>query len=200
MAPSYAHSDLGPQDDLQVIIGDLDSLTDQTRTYFESGSAKTTVIHDPDQESTDFGKAVMHIRKQNPTAVDIVAVGGLGGRVDQGISQLHHLYIFQRGDAYDMGRLFLVSEESISFLLKAGKHRITVREGGEEVFGKHVGILPIKERSVISTKGLEWDVHDWETEFGGRISTSNHVLPETEVVELETTKDVIFTIALKQLD
>jgi thiamine pyrophosphokinase len=52
--------------------------------------------------------------------------------------------------------------------------------------------------SRITTRGLEWDVTDWETRFGGRMSTSNHVLPETEVVEVETTEDVLWTIALRQ--
>lgn len=94
--------------------------------------------------------------------------------------------------------MFLLSGESLTFLLKAGKHRIHVRNGGEEVFGKHVGIVPIKEPSVITTKGLEWDVTDWPTEFGANISTSNHVLPETKVVEVGTVKDVLFTIALNR--
>jgi len=96
--------------------------------------------------------------------------------------------------------MYLFSGDSLTFLLKAGKHRIAVREPGQEdTFGKHVGILPVREPSVISTKGLEWDVTDWETEFGGQVSTSNHVLPETQVVEVSTTKDVLFTIALKQV-
>jgi len=68
------------------------------------------------------------------------------------------------------------------------------------VFGKHVGIVPLQEPSRISTKGLEWDVTDWDTQMGGRISTSNHVLPETKVVEVQTTKDVLFTIALRRVD
>lgn len=133
-------------------------------------------------------------------------MGGLGGRVDQGLSQLHHLYLFQKDSDYKQGRMFLVSEDSMTFLLKAGKkHRIHVREQPtsdvvqeEELFDKYVGIIPIKEPSVITTKGLEWDVMDWETEFGGMMSTSNHVLPETKVVDIETTKDVLFTIALKR--
>lgn len=130
-------------------------------------------------------------------------MGGLGGRVDQGLSQLHHLYLFQTDPSYAEGRMFLVSGESLTFLLKTGKHRVHVREKDDtgtilgDVFDKYVGIVPIKEPSVISTKGLEWDVEDWKTEFGGMISTSNHVLPETLVVEVETTKDVLFTIALK---
>jgi thiamine pyrophosphokinase len=97
--------------------------------------------------------------------------------------------------------MYLFSEESLTFLLKAGKHRIRVRDGpaGEaDVFGKHVGIVPVGGPSRITTRGLEWDVTDWETRFGGRMSTSNHVLPETEVVEVETTEDVLWTIALRK--
>jgi thiamine pyrophosphokinase len=42
---------------------------------------------------------------------------------------------------------------------------------------------------------LEWDVKDWATEFGGQMSTSNHVVEEW--VTIETTKDVLFTIDLE---
>lgn len=186
-----------------MIIGDLDSLTPATRAYYEDVTGhRIAVVHEADQDSTDFTKAVRHIRKARGP-VDIVCMGGLGGRVDQGLSQLHHLYLFQTSPAYAEGRVYLVSGESLTFLLKAGAHRIHVRadaghdEPPADVFGKHVGIIPIKEPSVISTRGLEWDVRDWPTEFGGQLSTSNHVLPETEVVEIETARDVLFTIALK---
>lgn len=189
-----------PFDDLEAIIGDLDSLRDEVRQYFESAPRHVKVIHDPDQNSTDFGKAVMHVRASHSGTMDIVALGGLGGRVDQGLSQLHHLYLFQKDTRYSHGRMYLVSDESMTFLLKAGAHRIRVRDGLEEVFGKHVGIIPIGEPSKITTKGLEWDVEDWETQFGGQISTSNHVLPETEVIQVYSTRDVLFTIALKHLD
>ncbi|KAK3323234.1 thiamine pyrophosphokinase [Cercophora scortea] len=193
-------------DDLALIIGDLDSLRPSVRSYFET--RRTAVVHDQDQYSTDFGKAVQHIRSASTSstssnaAVDIVALGGLGGRVDQGLSQLHHLYLFQADASYAEGRMYLFSGESLTFLLKPGRHRIRVREegdGGEEedVFGKYVGILPVKGPSVITTRGLEWDVQDWETEFGGQVSTSNHVLPGTRVVEVETSRDVLFTIALR---
>lgn len=118
--------------------------------------------------------------------------------MDQAVSQLHHLYVFQKGPGYTEGRVYLISKESITFLLKAGKHHIHVRDGGEDLFGKHVGILPVKEPSHITTKGFEWDVEDWLTEFGGKMSTSNHILPETTVAEVFTTKDVLFTVALKR--
>ena len=159
------------------------------------------MIHVTDQDSTDFGKAVAWIRETNPDGLDIVALGGIGGRVDQGISQLHYLYLLQPGPGYANGRLYLLSGSSLTFLLKAGTHRIHVGEEGEEAsFGKHVGIIPLQEPSVISTEGLEWDVTEWETSIGGQLSTSNHVLPETKCVEVQTTKDVLFTIALRLLE
>ncbi|KJZ78684.1 hypothetical protein HIM_02075 [Hirsutella minnesotensis 3608] len=191
----------GKFSNLQAIIGDLDSLAPSVRDFYSSQPVPAKVIHDADQESTDFGKAVNWIRKTHPESLDIVALGGIGGRVDQGISQLHHLYLFHPGHDYSMGRVHLLSGHSLTFLLKAGTHRIQVKEDGEDaVFGKHVGILPLQEPSVISTKGLEWDVSNWETKIGGRLSTSNHILPQTRYVEVETTKDVLFTIALRQVD
>jgi len=180
---------------LNIVIGDLDSVTSQTERYWKSRD--TPVIHDSSQETTDFTKAVNHIQAKFPIGpTDIVAIGGLGGRVDQGMSVLHHLYTHQKEPGYPTGRMFLLSTGAVTFVLQSGKHRIKVKEMFEWIgLDKHVGIIPLKEPSVISTKGLEWDVKDWKTEFGGRISTSNHV--REEWVEVETTKDVLFTIDLK---
>ncbi|KAI1161527.1 thiamine pyrophosphokinase [Nemania serpens] len=207
--------------DLDTIIGDLDSLTDEARRYF----SRSRIALDPDQYSTDFAKAVRLARRASPGRA-LVCVGGLGGRVDQGLSQLHHLYLFQKSPTYAEGRVYLVSGDSLSFVLKGGDggrtHRIRVREPGiglqgegegegkdkdsaprrrrvsGDPFAKYVGIVPVGEPAVITTRGLEWDVEDWPTAFGGKMSTSNHVLPETEVVEVRTDKDVLFTIALRQ--
>jgi len=191
----------GKFSNLHAIIGDLDSLHPSVRDFYSSQPVPAKVIHDTDQESTDFGKAINLARKEYD-GIDIVALGGIGGRVDQGLSQLHHLYLFQKDPAYSEGRIYLLSGSSLTFLLKTGKHRIQIREddGGQDMFGKHVGIIPLREPSRITTMGLEWDVADWETQMGGKLSTSNHVLPETRWVEIETTADVLFTIALGNVD
>jgi thiamine pyrophosphokinase len=130
-----------------------------------------------------------------PDTSNTVCLGGLGGRVDQGLSQLHHLYLEQKDPEYKNGRVYLLSTEGITFVLKIGRHRIRVRDAqAPSVLGKHIGIIPLKEPSMITTKGLEWDVTNWLTEFGGQMSTSNHV--REDVVEISTTGDVLFTIAL----
>lgn len=152
----------------------------------------TTIVHDPDQYSTDFTKSIKHLRAIAPHhAIDIVCLGGLGGRVDQAMAQLHHLYTFQTSPTYADGRVYLLSTEGITFVLKSGKHRIRVKDE-KHVLGRNIGILPLKEPAIITTKGLEWDVENWETQFGGQLSTSNYV--REEWVNVETDKDVLFTI------
>lgn len=185
------------QSNLNAIVGDLDSLTATVRDFYSSQPSPALVVHFVDQESTDFNKSVRWIREEYPKGMDVVALGGLGGRVDQGIRQLHEIYLLQDDPTYSSGRLYLLSGSSLTFLLKAGKHLIHVQEEGEaRVFAKHIGIIPLIEPSRITTKGLQWDVTDWETQMGGPLSTSNHILPDTTCVEVETTKDVLFTVAL----
>jgi thiamine pyrophosphokinase len=183
---------------LSEVVGDLDSLLDEARAYWVSKDIP--VIHDSDQYSTDFMKAVDRIRTGQDIPLDIVVLGGLGGRVDQGMSVLHQLYTYQKEPGYPDGRMYLLSTEAITFVLKAGRHKIKAmarcgEDGARAGLGRNVGIIPLKEPSVITTEGLEWDVKDWPTEFGGQMSTSNHV--KEEWVTIETTKDVLFTIDLE---
>lgn len=203
---------------LDTVIGDLDSLRADAREYWHSRGSE--IIYDPDQYSTDLTKAVNYVRtfkisaegeftpskdkarkaklqkiKDGSRIKDVVCIGGLGGRVDQAMSTLHHLYNFQTESDYASGKMFLLSSEAITFVLKSGKHKIKVRETFPGMgLGKHIGIIPLKEPSMITTEGLEWDVTDWPTEFGGQMSTSNHVREDWVIVE--TTKDVLFTIDL----
>ena len=149
------------------------------------------VSHDPDQYSTDFGKAMRKIdsnqtpRKQK----DILILGTLAGRVDQGLGLLHEM---TREETRDPTlRLFLFSETNVSFILKGGRNTI---EGlkSSRFFTPNVGLVPIYGPSTITTSGLEWDVQDWETQMGGQVSTSNHVVADD--VHVKTTAPILFTI------
>ncbi|KAL3423943.1 thiamine pyrophosphokinase [Phlyctema vagabunda] len=218
--------------DVDIIIGDLDSIKETPKRYWQRQGAQ--LIREADQYSTDFHKAVSFLRRwdaqsqraylncrkeraqicrldisaaqtdQDRVQVaakplsghdrDIVVIGGVGGRLDQGLSTLHHLYLFQEDPAYRQGRMFLLSSKNITMLLKAGRHKIMVKSSW---LGKHVGIIPMKEPAVITTRGLEWDVQDWLTAFGGQMSTSNHT--KDDYVYIKTSHDVLFTIAIKIL-
>ena len=173
-----------------AIHGDLDSLSASTRTIYEDLGVK--ISRDPDQYSTDFGKAITKILTSKPNTRAILVLGSVGGRVDQGIGLLHELYREQKAQRQRQGvRFWLFSEASVSVVVGPGRTvlHLPVEEG---LVTANVGILPIYGRAVISTKGLEWDVTGWETEMGGSVSSSNHVVEEW--VEIESDREVLFTV------
>ncbi|GFF43362.1 thiamin pyrophosphokinase 1 [Aspergillus udagawae] len=205
-----------------MIIGDLDSIRPSVRSYYEG--LGVPVLEDPDQYSTDFTKCLKYLRAQaaeiiakreistlSPSAqLEILIMGGLGGRVDQAFSQIHHLYMMTREVAGEpaMGDLYLVSEESITFILQSGRHTIRTprtkrpgvypKQAEEEYYmlEENVGIIPLSGPARITTRGFEWDVKDWLTEIGGQISTSNHI--RADEVTVDTGVPVLFTLELAQ--
>ncbi len=178
-----------------AIIGDLDSLDAEAENFYRKKGV--AIVRDPDQYSTDFTKCLKWLRQHASKAhdaegrLDVVALGGLGGRVDQGFSQIHHLYMAKEEKELLVGEIYLLSEQSLSFVLEKGLNKIELRK---KIFAQNVGIIPITGPARISTKGLEWDMQDWKTEFGGQMSTSNHL--KLELVEVETTTKVLFTVEL----
>ena len=166
------------------------------------------IIYDGDQYSTDFTKCLKYIRKLTEalsndnsgvhgasTKMDIVAFGGLGGRVDQAFSVIHHLFSAVRHPDWLQGSIYLVTHESLSVILDKGRSRIICgpRDPVEErLFDENVGIIPVLGKTIITTKGFEWDIEDWETEIGGQLSTSNHL--KKEIIEIETNERVLFTL------
>ncbi|KAB8251438.1 thiamine pyrophosphokinase [Aspergillus flavus] len=235
-----------------LIIGDLDSITPDTRTHYANLGVR--IIHDEDQYSTDFTKCLNYLRahvgeflssstsssqsssehsvstseevkkgeeEEEERELDVLILGGLGGRVDQAFSQIHHLYSMtqsygsssssttsSRGDLTSnpgkvgkIGNLYLISEESITFILRPGLNTIrtpgTNRPGlstGEYLLEENVGIIPLLGPARITTSGFQWDVVAWRTEIGGQLSTSNHI--RSEVVTVESVMPVLFTLEL----
>jgi thiamine pyrophosphokinase len=171
-----------------AIHGDLDSLSDSTRAIYTNLGVE--ISQDPDQYSTDFGKAITKVLTTKPSTRDLLVLGSVGGRVDQGIGLLHELYREQKF-RHPTVRFWLFSEASVSVVLGAGRTVLHLPvEGG--LITRNVGILPVYGKAVISTRGLEWDVQGWETEMGGMVSSSNHVVEEW--VEVESDGEVLFTV------
>ena len=187
----------------------MDSLRPEVEKHYSSLGTK---IHkDPDQYSTDLAKSLKYIddsslqisrrwqEKVRPDhqcenmSLDIAIIGGLGGRADQAFSQIHQLYTTSKDHSTICNDLYLVTSESILFLLRPGLNSI-ICPVGPKLLTKYVGIIPVGKPSVITTRGLEWDVTNWPTDFGSQISTSNHIV--NEVFEVETTERVLFTVGI----
>jgi thiamine pyrophosphokinase len=190
-----------------MICGDLDSVRPGVLEYYWGKGVK--IFKDTDQDSTDLMKCLKSVTESEmlETAVkqrvpdhpepfdleiDIVLLGGLGGRADQAFSQLHYLYITANPSPNIWAKdVYLITTESVIFVLEKGLNRIYAPVK-PTVFTENVGIIPIGRPSVITTRGLEWDVTEWPTEFGGQMSTSNHI--KAEVIEVESTERVLFTL------
>ncbi|KAH7128787.1 thiamine pyrophosphokinase-like protein 1 [Dendryphion nanum] len=171
------------------IHGDLDSLRDDVRGYYTAQGVD--VSQDHDQFSTDFGKAMQKIIAQSPGSSqrDILVLGTLSGRVDQGLGLLHEMLREEMRDS--TLRLWLFSETNVSFILRDQRNYLRgMRASG--LFAKYVGLVPVYGPARISTEGLEWDVKDWETQMGGQVSTSNHIVADD--VGVQTTTPILFTV------
>ena len=171
-----------------VIHGDLDSLDHTVRRRYSSIGVE--VSKDPDQYSTDLGKAIKKVCERLPSVRDILVLGSIGGRVDQGIGLLGELYREQKIRRSDV-RFWLFSEASVSTILFPGSTVIhTPLSDG--LITRNTGILPVYGPAQISTNGLEWDVQDWPTEMGGQMSTSNHIMSDS--ITISTNNHVLFTV------
>lgn len=181
-----------------AIVGDLDSLEDDVHDFFRDAGA-TQIVRVSEQDSTDFAKALRWLRKQGVSKlgdrIDVVALGGLGGRVDQCFSTIHHLFMAVSDPDLLNGDIYLLSEQSLSFVLQKGRNLIHgLAPGQSKKFRENVGIIPIRGPATVSTSGLEWDIRDWRTEFGGQVSTSNHI--KADEVRIETSDRLLFTVEL----
>lgn len=171
-----------------AVHGDLDSIRQDVRLRYENLGVPVT--RDPDQYSTDFGKAIKTVIANAPEVRDVLVLGSIGGRVDQGIGLLHEIYREQKFHHTGL-RFWLFSEASISTLLHPGTTEIqTPLDDG--LITPNIGILPLYGKAVISTKGCEWDVSNWATELGGQVSTSNHIVADK--ISITTDMDVLFTV------
>ena len=172
------------------------------------------MIEIEDQNSTDLEKCLKHAaeeagrllderydeknledlsERQRPR-LDLVILGGLGGRADQAFSQIHALFAAPRIYSGEWcGKVYLLTETSLMFVLDEGLNTI-VTPVGTGLFADHLGIIPMAKPAIISTRGLKWNVDDWFTAVGYSITTSNQIMQP--VIQVRTSAPVLLTLEL----
>lgn len=136
----------------ELVIGDLDSLTDQTRAAM--GEAR--VHHIAEQDSTDFEKCLSRIRARL-----VLGVGFLGKRLDHQLSVLNVLVRYQSQPC------LLLGQDDVVFAAPPGAE-LTL----PLVVGTRVSLFPLMPVSGEST-GLRWPIAGLDFAPGGLIGTSN---------------------------
>lgn len=130
----------------EMTVGDLDSLDPRHR--HDPG-----VIHDPDQETTDFQKAMARIR-----APFVIGLGFLGGRMDHALAVLSAL----------PERVLLLGEADVAFRAPA-ELRLALAAG------TRVSLFPLGPAEGES-EGLEWPIAGLRFSPAGRVGTSNRAV------------------------
>ncbi|XP_037040872.1 thiamin pyrophosphokinase 1 isoform X2 [Bradysia coprophila] len=155
----------------ELVTGDFDSITDSTMAHFKR-SPTTNVIHTPNQDHTDFTKSLMELSPyiQSDNIGSVVALLDTSGRIDHIFAHISTLVKAQ--GFLDNVNIFILSRDSISWLLNVGSHVIHIpQDFVDQQFW--CSFVPIDGKCCVSTTGLKWNLDNQFTQFGGIVSTSN---------------------------
>lgn len=170
-----------------VILGDLDSI--DASTLREARLAGIEVAEIRDQSENDFKKAIKYIiaklRGAHHTPLNILVLGAIDGRFDHTAASLSLLH------EYSNERIWLVSSHSVVTLVPAGKTRILVNRSIE---GSTCGLIPFAGSATVTTGGLKWNLENQIMSMGGLISSSNELLDQDGIVEIDTDHPLVWTI------
>jgi thiamine pyrophosphokinase len=163
------------------IIGDLDSIHEDTRKYYQQ---KSKIIKLDRQNDTDVEKCLKEaIRLKFGEAI---LTGVTGDRLDHTFCNLGIVIKY-----FNKIKIKIVAENSLLTAL-TGTHKL------KTVPGETISIYGIDSRTKISSKGLKYQLNKIALPFGRKESTSNVALLDT--IELRVTGGVIFMIRNFQND
>ena len=169
-----------------LISGDLDSVSKDVLEHYKS---KCEIVETPDQDFTDFTKAVRIVASKQIKVDYIVAFSEHSGRLDQIFGNLETLYEVQ-----DIGvPVVIVSSHSIEWLLNPGEHTVHLPQPHQ---GLHCGLIPLGQSCTnISTQGLKWNLNPQDIlAFGKLVSTSNRFEKDAKKVTIKTETHLLFTM------
>lgn len=139
-----------------VVIGDMDSLDDETREWLEHNNAEF-VWYPPAKDATDLELALQ--LAQTRGADDITILGAFGGRADQAIANA----------------LLLTRHKGMR--LADGACEMWVGSGLDIIHGKNqdtVSLIPLDPRvQGVTTENLEYPLNDETLERGSTRGISN---------------------------
>ncbi len=162
-----------PLDKLDFISGDFDSHSGADENVYDE-----KFIYTPDQDKTDFHKALEIIVEKGFKNVDVL--GGSGGEQDHFLGNLTVAFGFK--DQLDIK--FYDEFSEYYFISK----RFTVK-GAKD---KMVSLYPFPSVENITTKGLNWCLINGDLSITSRIGTRNFAVEDEVSVEYEKGDLLIF--------
>ena len=129
-----------------VYVGDADTVSDAGRALVDAAEAFEVERHNPYKDYTDLALALDSVRRRWP-GVEVVATCATGGRPDMALCVLGLLA------TYKDAPVWIAEDETTARILHAGESWTI--EGAE---GKTFSIIAIAPGTVVSERGLEWEL------------------------------------------
>jgi len=181
-----------------AIVGDLDSIREEVADYYKDRGVNVQRCFS--QDDSDLEKCLNHLMDyvdENPFQDDfsykIVITGGMGGRMDHTLNNIHivHKFAEKYGTVHYNLSVLLVDDDSVGTCILPGTTQYTKAKDFEKEKG--CGIFPmIGQAANIKTKGLRWNLDETSPplNFKKFISSSNEFAEE--MIEFETDEILFF--------
>ncbi|MEM9026219.1 MAG: thiamine diphosphokinase [Verrucomicrobiota bacterium] len=140
-----------------LAVGDFDSFIG------DPGYHADTCVHAPEQDATDFQKALRHIKDPTPD-LQIVILGGTGRRADHFLTNL--LIVAEKWPEVSIE--FHDTEQSI--------YRVSSKcPFNSDQFrpGLTVSLIPMSQAHGVNTEGLYWELNNASMKPEGQLGQSN---------------------------
>jgi thiamine pyrophosphokinase len=142
-----------------------------------------------------------------------VVYGAFGGRFDQEMASFQSLYKYNNNATTVSLQLFLYDDHTMAFLLPAGcinhihllsptasRNATTTSSSTATTTSEHVsegptcGLIPLGGTvESVTTTGLQWNLHNQPTMFGGLVSTSNRMVTADATMTVVCSHPLVFT-------
>ena len=159
-----------------VIIGDLDSIQPATKRHF----AHTRIIRVPDQDSTDFEKALSFLKRNG--IVDVMVTGMAGRRID-----------------FALGNFFSIWKYTPRFcfsLFGDGWFAFPVRRKLDLFLpiGTTVSLIPFGRLTGVTLRGFQFPLNG-KTMADGSLGVSNVTIAKKVSIHLRTGKLLVVVLS-----
>jgi thiamine pyrophosphokinase len=161
-----------------VLIGDFDSISEQDRAELEASGAEI-IRHPARKDYTDLELALRYAQARGLS--EILVLGALGARWDQ---TLANLLLPAAVELNAMDIHLLDGEQEIQLLRGAPSGRELMLRGQP---GEIVSLIPLGgDAQGITTRGLEYPLHNGSLSFGATRGVSNSLVESTATIRLES--------------
>ncbi len=144
---------------LDFVSGDFDSISDLRNVIQQTENAKPEIINTPNQDKTDFEKALEILFEKGMKNVDVF--GGSGKEMDHFLGNLSVAFRFKNQIEIkffdDFSEYYFIHNE------------LTINN----IKNKMISLYPFPTAENITTKGLNWELDNESLNMTSRIGTRN---------------------------